>query len=261
MFNIELGKFLADLRLKNDLTQEQLARKLNIDKRKISRWECGNSPPEFEILVQLQDIFHVSLYEFSIFQEVEDKKAVEKFKLKFKKLKDYKMYTFKQKLLTIFAVIIGIILGLCAIFTIDNYGTVEVYEFVSLDKNFALSGNYIKTKNEQIFNLSSLTFLEDDSSIISKEMLNIDVYDIEVEIKYENKRILALKLGSLNFRNTEKANLLDVINKLTFSRDNLTTIIKENNKLTFIIKYEDISHNVQSIKFDFKLQKIFQNTL
>jgi len=261
MFNIELGKFLADLRLKNDLTQEQLARKLNIDKRKISRWECGNSPPEFEILVQLQDIFHVSLYEFSIFQEVEDKKAVEKFKLKFKKLKDYKMYTFKQKLLTIFAIIIGIILGLCAIFTIDNYGTVDVYEFVSLDKNFALSGNYIKTKNEQIFNVSQLGFLEFEDSTLTKEKLDIDVYNIEVEIKSSNDRILALKINSLNNTTIEKANLLDVVNQLTFSRDNLTTIIKENNKLTFIIKYEDISHNVQSIKFDFKLQKIFQNTL
>ena len=59
---IELGKFIAKLRNEKKLTQEELAEKLYIDKRKISRWECGNSIPDFDMLIKLSEILDVSLY-------------------------------------------------------------------------------------------------------------------------------------------------------------------------------------------------------
>jgi len=51
---------LRDTRLKNDLTQEQLAQKLGTDVKQISRWESGKFSPNLETLVQIASVLNVS---------------------------------------------------------------------------------------------------------------------------------------------------------------------------------------------------------
>ena len=46
MDQIKIGKFIAEFRKKNKLTQMQLAEKLNITDRAISKWENGRSLPD-----------------------------------------------------------------------------------------------------------------------------------------------------------------------------------------------------------------------
>lgn len=43
MDQVKIGKFLAELRKENEMTQEQLAENLNVARRTISRWETGGS--------------------------------------------------------------------------------------------------------------------------------------------------------------------------------------------------------------------------
>lgn len=52
---------LKESRLKNHLTQEELAEKLNTVKAQISRWERGESVPHAETLISLSNIFGVSV--------------------------------------------------------------------------------------------------------------------------------------------------------------------------------------------------------
>ena len=86
MNSIELGKFLANLRNEKGLTQQELADKLYIDKRKVSRWECGTSIPEFDILIKLSEILDVSLYELSICKRLNKEKLSTKTINKFKSI-------------------------------------------------------------------------------------------------------------------------------------------------------------------------------
>ena len=51
---------LLTLRKANNLTQEQLAEKLNVSRQSISKWESGESSPEIERLIELSDVFDVS---------------------------------------------------------------------------------------------------------------------------------------------------------------------------------------------------------
>ena len=44
MDQIKIGIFLKELRKEKKLTQEQLAEKLNVSGRTVSRWETGVSP-------------------------------------------------------------------------------------------------------------------------------------------------------------------------------------------------------------------------
>ncbi len=51
---------LTDLRKANELTQEQLAEKLNVSRQAVSRWESGDSAPDMYNLQAISKCFGVS---------------------------------------------------------------------------------------------------------------------------------------------------------------------------------------------------------
>ena len=59
----KIGLFLSDERKKAELTQKQLAEKLNITFQAVSRWEKGISIPSLDVLDDLSKIFKVSVDE------------------------------------------------------------------------------------------------------------------------------------------------------------------------------------------------------
>ena len=53
MDQVKIGKFISECRKKNNLTQMQLAEKLNITDRAISKWETGKAMPDSGIMLDL----------------------------------------------------------------------------------------------------------------------------------------------------------------------------------------------------------------
>lgn len=60
---IEFGRALKELRNSKKLNQQELAKRLGVTQATISKYEKGENFPTFEILVQLSEIFDVSLDE------------------------------------------------------------------------------------------------------------------------------------------------------------------------------------------------------
>ena len=58
-----IGSFLRELRTEKGLTQEQLAEKLNVSGRTVSRWENGNNMPDLSIIVELADFYDIDIRE------------------------------------------------------------------------------------------------------------------------------------------------------------------------------------------------------
>ena len=63
MNQIKIGKFIAQCRKKNNLTQMQLAEKLNITDRAISKWENGKAMPDSSIMLDLCKELKISVNE------------------------------------------------------------------------------------------------------------------------------------------------------------------------------------------------------
>ena len=63
MDQIKIGKFIAECRKKNNLTQMQLAEKLNITDRAISKWENGKSMPDSSIMLELCNELKITVNE------------------------------------------------------------------------------------------------------------------------------------------------------------------------------------------------------
>lgn len=63
MEQIKIGKFLKTLRLEKGLTQEQLAERLQVSARTVSRWETGSNLPDISVLVELAEFYGVGIPE------------------------------------------------------------------------------------------------------------------------------------------------------------------------------------------------------
>jgi len=63
MNNKEIGKFLQEKRKSNEMTQADLAKKMNVTYQAVSRWETGESIPDIQTLSNLADLYKISIDE------------------------------------------------------------------------------------------------------------------------------------------------------------------------------------------------------
>ena len=70
MDQIKIGRFIADCRKKASLTQMQLAEKLGITDKAISKWERGKAMPDSSIMLELCDILGISVNELLSGEEI-----------------------------------------------------------------------------------------------------------------------------------------------------------------------------------------------
>ena len=60
-----LGDKIRQLRKEKGLTQEQLAEKLNIDNKHLSRIEKGIHKPTYHVILKLAEVLNINIYDFS----------------------------------------------------------------------------------------------------------------------------------------------------------------------------------------------------
>lgn len=70
MDQVKIGRFIAKCRKQANLTQMQLAEKLNITDRAVSKWERGKSLPDSSIMIDLCNILGISVTELLSGEEI-----------------------------------------------------------------------------------------------------------------------------------------------------------------------------------------------
>ncbi len=61
MDQIKIGKFIAQKRKEQKLTQNQLAEKLGITDRAVSKWETGRSLPDASVMLELCGLLKITV--------------------------------------------------------------------------------------------------------------------------------------------------------------------------------------------------------
>lgn len=61
MNSIEIGHYLSELRKYYKMTQDELAGLIGVSRQAISKWECGSSIPDIEMLLRLSRLYGVSV--------------------------------------------------------------------------------------------------------------------------------------------------------------------------------------------------------
>ena len=86
----KIGKFIAQERKNNNLTQEQLANKLGVTSKSISRWENGNTMSDISLFEALCDELNITINELLKGQRLDNKKNQSKISIE--SLIDYSKY-------------------------------------------------------------------------------------------------------------------------------------------------------------------------
>ena len=115
MNQVKIGKFIAECRKRNNLTQMQLAEKLNITDRAVSKWENGKSMPDSSIMLDLCNELKISVNELLSGEMIEmndyDKIAEENL-LKLNKSNEHKKKTLIKFGIVIVVLVLVIIIGI-----------------------------------------------------------------------------------------------------------------------------------------------------
>lgn len=128
MDQIAIGKFIAKKRKEKNFTQEQLAERLGVSNKTISKWETGKCLPDYSIVESLCRALDITMAE--LFDGEEDEKSIHTYDKQqvLKMLEETQVLEKKKKLL------IGLVLFLAGIvFLIFSqlFGGTEAQEILS----------------------------------------------------------------------------------------------------------------------------------
>lgn len=73
----KIGKFIAECRKKQNLTQQELSEKLGLTYKAVSKWECGKGLPDVSLYEPLCKILKIYLNEFFAGQYLDQKEILE----------------------------------------------------------------------------------------------------------------------------------------------------------------------------------------
>ena len=114
-----IGKFIATCRKEQNLTQEQLAEKLGITYKAVSKWECGKGLPDASIMMDLCKILKITVNDLLSGEKINKEEYQKKLEKNIINTIDYSNKKVSEKTKLIYEMIMFIGLGLIFIaFTI-----------------------------------------------------------------------------------------------------------------------------------------------
>ena len=193
----KIGKFITELRKEKNMTQKELAEKLYVTDKAVSKWERGLSLPDISLLEKLSEELEVDVSELlrgkrgkkeKINVEEEIKKAVEEIKSKQKSQK-------RKQLKIIAAIGLGIILILgILIFLYKDYKKYHPDRIVEGENNYKIDYYRLQTKGlEELENIIKKTDNISPYYNISRVKIKVsktgklENFDLDV-IFFDNKR-------------------------------------------------------------------------
>ena len=140
MEQTKVGKFIAECRKNKNMTQAELAEKLNITDRAISKWETGKGMPDSSIMLELCNELDITVNELLSGEMIKMENYNQKAEENFIKLKQSEE-KIERKMQTIQA----IFTSLCIIFS-----SITIIVFIA---NMVMNYLYPESYDGQIFEL------------------------------------------------------------------------------------------------------------
>lgn len=224
----KFGKFIKEIRRKNNLTQKQLADKYNVTYQAVSKWENGKNMPDSTLIKQISEDFNISLEELYN-GEFNNKKKPYKFIL----------------------LIIFIILVLIIFIIILRPFAKEDFKFKTLStncENFNISGNISYSSSKSAIYITNIKYCGGD---------NIDEYKMIECILYESHNDIERKISSYKYSDNKNIKLEDFLEQVTFIVDDYESSCKDYNKnsLYLSINATDNNDKVTTFKIPLKLEE------
>lgn len=160
----KIGKFIAQLRKEQNISQEELAKKLCISRQAISKWEVGKILPDAFNLQKLSEIFNVDVNELLTGEHITktESEAITNYYFHIYNVKNKK----KKIIIYLLLSLLLLLLVISSIFFTNNYGKTKVYQISGETENFFTSdGLFVITSGKSYFKMDLETTDEIRDSI------------------------------------------------------------------------------------------------
>lgn len=237
----KIGKFLQELRKENNLTQREVAEKLNVSDKTISRWESGTSAFDNYNLTMLGHFYKVSYNEL-----INGCKNIKK--------RNRKKKIIIISIISIFVIMILSMLIPLTIYYKKNYNTFTMYTLKSNNLDYELDGLIIDSKKLDYIVINNFKNLFD----VDKN--NINVYSYKISLLFD--KTIIYSDGDLDSKLDESISLNNLIDSIgiLYKGDNF---FKDNNilvkKVKIVIDYKDKKDNLYTIDIPINIVEFYTN--
>lgn len=144
----KIGTFIADMRKEKGLTQAQLAEKLNVSSKTVSRWETGRNMPDYAVLESLTDELGITVNDLIRGERIMKEEIIHEYDHNLVEvLKEYKRLKRAKNTILILLLILALVTGVVMWFAIGVGLSVAVMTSaqVELNTDISLYNEYMGT--------------------------------------------------------------------------------------------------------------------
>ena len=165
-----IGEFIASKRKKKNLTQKELADKLNLSEKTISKWETGNGLPELSNMQPLCEELDITVTELLNGKESNNKDSGV---IKYIEIKDKKN---KKKLfITILLSTLLVLISILGTYFYNNFNKVIIYELSGSTDHFIYKdGLVLKSNMKQLLVTGEVEIV--DNYVKPEDIRMISIY-------------------------------------------------------------------------------------
>ncbi len=234
----KIGKYIKELREKNNLSQADLANKLAVTKQAISKWENGRGIPDIEMLKRLSTTFKVNIDDLVNGEESPKEKASTN-------KKRYIMYA----ILLVLIVVISII-SLGKIIPKDNF---EFNTIASDNDKFSIKGVIAANKNKKSIYISDIKYSAPDSEQEEYVVAECILYET---VGNTEKRLS--QCGDINnhktFDSKSAKTLSSLLKDVEFNIDNYSCSCDSNHCNNLYLRVNAINVDNKTITYNIPIQ-------
>lgn len=128
MNQLAIGKFISQKRKEKNLTQEQLAEKLGVSNKTISKWETGKCMPDYSVVKNLCEELEITIAELMDGEETE--KSVRAYDDEHVMNLLERMQKLEQQKVTLYGMML-MVMGIASFAISQNFGGSNVKDFFS----------------------------------------------------------------------------------------------------------------------------------
>lgn len=166
-----IGQFIALRRKEKKLTQSDLAEKLGITNRSVSKWETGKCLPDISLFNPLCNILDININELLAGEKL-SKERIENNK----EVINYMEYSKKKEkfkfLIISFVFLIIVIITFLGAYFLTNFNKTTTYELSGKSENFSYSGGLLIVSNYKNI-LSSGKVIAEKTELENVEILSV----------------------------------------------------------------------------------------
>ncbi len=219
----KVGKFIQEIRKKNNLTQKQLADKYNVTYQAVSKWERGINLPDVTLLRQMSKDFNISI------EDILDGS------------------TSKQKrnnIIPIIIIILVIIASVIGIIYVKNDKSFEFKTISTTCKEFKVSGSIAYDKEKSSIYISHVDYCGGNDETTYKN-IECNLYESNDDL---NKKISSCKPSDNN------TTLEEYLKDVEINIDNYSQTCKQYNNKSLYLEINATDKNDKTVVYKIPLE-------